>query len=254
MERISRRDFIRDSAFLAGLLFLDGCSSKLPVIEPTSTSSEQAKNIQPTATIGTPSKVEPTATIDTTQFFFNGNFNKNMFLDKWMVTRGDPKINGGFLTLADADIQSKDMFIGGVLQGVIFSSNWKPQNEFTDSSFGFETWAGQNKQCHCGILFKANGHLAVLRSQSDVADKCIGDPQYQAYPPIPNWDVIRAYTAVSFSLTWRTDEVILQVSGNGQTSQVSYSGRAIPNLPLHLRFYAQYGEKYKADEIVLSQK
>jgi hypothetical protein len=171
--------------------------------------------------------------------------------NKWDVFEGNPVVSGGWLTLSGADIQSKPVFRSGILQGVIQSSDWKPQSQFTDSSFGFEIWTGNNGQCHYGILFKASGHLAVLRSQPDANGDCFGDPLYQAYPAISNWDAIRAGGTVSFTLSWCSDSVALEVSGNGQEGQASYTGQAVPTVPLKIRLYVQPSETYKIDYIRL---
>ena len=253
MKELDRRAFLKMSLILAGTFALPGCVRRPQITEPKPTIDGQLDKIKPTATVNNSIKVEPTATIyNPMEFFFNDTFNNAMFLDKWRVYRGNPKVRGGFLMLSETDIQSKDMFNSGILQGVISSHNWKPQDQFTDSSFGFETWAGKDDRCHSGVLFKANGHLAVLRSQPYVDDKCMGDPEHQVYPPIPNWDAIRAKYVVSFKLNWNADEIILQVNGNGLTEQVSYSGPAIPKGPLNLRFYTQIGELYEAHNIALS--
>lgn len=170
---------------------------------------------------------------------------------KWDVFEGNPVANGGWLTLSGANIQSKSVFGSGILQGVIQSSDWKPQNQFTDSSFGFEIWTGSNNQCHYGILFKASGHLAVLSPQPGIDGNCSGDPLYQAYPPVSNWDTIRAGSTVSFTLSWLPDSVTLKVSGNGQEGQASYIGQAIPTVPLKIRLYSQTNETYKIDYVRL---
>jgi len=170
----------------------------------------------------------------------------------WDVFRGNPVVGEGWLTLSDAEILSRPVFRGGTLQGVIQSSDWKPQQgQFTDSSFGFEIWTGSNGQCHYGILFKASGHLVVLRPQPDVNGNCSGDPLYQAYPPVSNWDAIQAGNTVSFTLSWCSNNVALQVSGNGQEGQASYAGQAVPNVPQKIRLNAQSTETYKIDYVHL---
>jgi len=183
---------------------------------------------------------------------FNDEFGGNEFnRNKWDIFGGNPVASGGWLTLSEANIQSKKVFSGGILQGVIQSSDWKPQNQFTDSSFGFETWAGNENKCHYGIVFKASGHLAVLRPLPDSNGNCSGDPRYQAYPPIPNWETIRAGGIVSFTINWSPEDVTLKVNGNGQEEQASYSGQAIPTVPLKIRLYSQNGETYKIDYVRL---
>lgn len=170
--------------------------------------------------------------------------------NKWHVFEGNPTVNGGQLALSGpVDIQSIDKFNSGTLQGFIHSSDWKPQSgQFTDSSFGFETWEGN---CHYGIIFKPSGHLAILRPQPDPNGNCSGDPQYQAYSLIPNWDKIRAGGTVSFTLDWCPDRVTLTVSGNGQEERVSYEGPAMPDVSLGIRWYSQPNETYTTDYIRL---
>jgi len=183
---------------------------------------------------------------------FNDEFDgSELDEDKWEVFEGSPAVSGGWLTLSETDIQSRLGFHSGILQGVIQSSDWKPQSQFSDSSFGFEIWTGNNGQCHYAILFKASGHLAVLRSQPDGDGNCFGDPLHQAYPPVSNWDAIRAGDTVSFTLSWCSDSVALEVSGNGQEGQSSYTGQAVPTVPLKIRLYAQPSETYKIDHIRL---
>lgn len=172
-------------------------------------------------------------------------------LDKWDVFTGTPVVGGGWLTLSGADIQAKSVFRGGILQGVIQSSDWVSQSQLTDSSFGFEIWTGNNGKCHYGALFKASGHLAVLSPQPDANGDCSGDPLYQAYPPLSNWDAIRAGSTVSFTLHWYSDSVALEVSGNGQEEQAFYTGPAAPTVPLEIRLYAQPSETYMIDSIRL---
>ncbi len=181
---------------------------------------------------------------------FNDDFDgSELDRGKWDVFGGNPVVGGGWLTLSSANIQSKSVFDGGVLQGVIQSSDWKPQQgQFTDSSFGFEIWNGE---CHYGIVFKPSGHLAVLRPVPSTGGNCSGDPLYQAYPSIPNWDTIRAGGTVSFTLSWSSDSVTLKVSGNGQEGQAYYAGQAVPNVPLKIRLYAQNGENYQIDYVRL---
>lgn len=182
---------------------------------------------------------------------FNDEFGgSELDRDKWDVFEGNPT-GGGWLTLSGANIQSKPLFGGGILQGIIQSSDWKPLNQFTDSSFGFEIWTGSNNECHYGIVFKSSGHLAVLRPLPDADGKCSGDPLFQAYPPVSNWDTIRTGNTVSFTLSWCSDSVTLKVSGNGQEGQASYTGQALPNVPLKIRLYAQAAEEYKIDYVRL---
>jgi len=171
---------------------------------------------------------------------------------KWDVFRGNPVVKDGWLTLTDADVESQATFSCGDLQGVIQSSDWRPHDQFTDSSFGFEMWTGANGQCHYGALLKASGHLAMLRPQPDINGDCSGDPLYQAYPAISNWDVVRASSTILFTISWRSGIVTATVSGNGQAGEASYVGQAVPNVPLKIRLYANSSETYQVDYMRLS--
>jgi hypothetical protein len=85
---------------------------------------------------------------------------------------------------------------------VITSADWQPQTLGTDSSFGFENFAGANGRCHYGVILMANGHLGLLRAQPDADGNCSGDPVDQAHIPISNWDAVRAGGTVHITLTW----------------------------------------------------
>jgi len=230
----------------------------LPCLIVITTQSSEISATQGSIVLPTPSSFasKPCSFLDAdsgSPVLFSDEFDGNeLDRDKWEVFPGALVVGEGWLTLSDADIQSKSVFRGGRLQGVIWSSDWKSQQgQFTDSSFGFEHWTGSNGRCHYGILFKASGHLALLRPQPDVNGDCSGDPLYQAYPPISNWDTIRAGNTVSFALSWCSENVTLQVSGNGQEGQTSYTGQAVPNAPLKIRLSAQPTETYKIDYVRL---
>jgi hypothetical protein len=175
---------------------------------------------------------------------------------KWDVFKGNPIVSGGWLTLPGAEIQSKAAFGCGILQGVIQSTDWKPQSQFTDSSFGFEIWTGTNNQCHYGATFKASGHLAVLRSLPDGNGNCSGDPQFQAYVPVSNWDTIRSGGIVSFTLTYSNSVVLTISDGLSNNGQAIYTDQAVPTVPLKIRLYAHtfdtsLAENYHIDYIRL---
>ena len=190
---------------------------------------------------------------------FDGN---GLDLSRWEVYTGTPTVSGGWLTLPGAEIQSKREFVCGTLQGVIQSSDWKPHDEFTDSSFGFEIWEGADGKCHHGVVFKANGHLGLLRSKPDAENKCKGqsegipgrdadDPYYQDYLAIPNWNAIAATGTVTFTLTW-SKSVTLEVSDGQSNGQVyTDTSPAIPTVPLKIRLYATPTETYNIDYIRL---
>jgi hypothetical protein len=179
---------------------------------------------------------------------------------KWEVYTGTPTVSGGWLTLHGADIQSKQRFVCGTLQAVIQSSDWMPHDELTDSSFGLEIWEGADGKCHYGVVFKANGHLGLLRSEPVTNSTCVSqsvgipghqpdDPKYQAYPPIPNWDAIRATGTVAFTLTW-SKSVTLEVNGGQSSGQVyTDTSEAIPTASLKIRLYAMPTETYQIDYV-----
>jgi hypothetical protein len=47
-------------------------------------------------------------------------------------------------------------------------------------------------EAHYGLIFIASGHLGLLRPASDSLGDCTGDPLYQEYVEVPNWDSIRS--------------------------------------------------------------
>jgi hypothetical protein len=121
---------------------------------------------------------------------------------------------------------------------MIQSTDWKSQTEFTDSSFGFEIWTGTSNHCHYGVTFKANGHLAVLKSNPDINGSCEGNLLYQEYIPISNWDTIRADGTIFFTLTY-SNTVTLTVHDNLLNSgDATYTGVAVPSTPLKIRLLA----------------
>jgi hypothetical protein len=186
---------------------------------------------------------------------FSDTFNIDGDLSKWDVYGGAPIVSSGWLTLTAAEVQSKTRFSSGILKGVIRSSNWKPQNEFTDSSVGLERWDGQYGNCHYGVVFKANGYLGLLRSKPDVNNDCANqsagipgrlpaDPYYQDYIAIPNWSAITTIGTVNFTLTW-SKAVTLEVSNQPMTmTSLVYTDTslAIPphDIPLDIRLYSHW--------------
>ena len=179
-------------------------------------------------------------------------------LTKWDVIRGSPTVDDGKLTLPGAatraEIQGKTRFQYAVLQAAIESADWKSQTQGTDSSFGFEIWTGANGQCHYGVILIANGHLGVLRSQPDANDNCSGDPEYQAYVPISNWDAVREAGIVYLTLTWSPNGVTLDVNdGVSNSGRACYEGEAVPDVPLEVRLNADYDENYHVDYVRVYQ-
>jgi hypothetical protein len=180
---------------------------------------------------------------------FNGS---ELNLGKWDVFKGNPTVSEGELVLSGgnttAEIQSKQELLYGVLQMVITSSSWKPQAEVTDSSFGLEHFKGTNGQCHYAVLFMANGHLGLLRSEPVEDDNCFGDPKYQAFIPISNWDAVRAKGTVIVTLTWAPNSVMLHVNdGSANSGDASYPGIALPATSLKIRLNADVNENYSID-------
>ncbi|MBN1680850.1 MAG: hypothetical protein JW966_11205 [Anaerolineae bacterium] len=185
--------------------------------------------------------------------FFVDEFDGSVLAtSRWIIIKGTPILGGGWLALADdTDIQSVPaVFTGGMLRGVIRSSDWKPHGTFTDTSVGFEIWSGGNGKCHSGVVFKPSGHLGILRPQPDEDGNCDEDPENQAYTTISNWDEIRAGDgAIWFELSWRPDLVSLEVRGNEQVGEASLTGDAIPQDSLRIRLYVQPGESFEFDYI-----
>lgn len=213
---------------IIGVLFVNGCVFSTAAQTPTShISSGQASLV------------------------FGDEFNgSELDLAKWYLFSGTPIESGGWITLAGANIQSKTEFTGGVLTGIIRSTDWRPLGEFTDSSFGFEIWGGADGICHYGVIFKASGQLGLLRSQPDAEGKCKDqsknipghtvpdDPVYQDFIAIPNWDAMKASNTLAFTLTW-SSSVTLEVSDGSLVGLVfTDTSPAIPSVPLRIRLYA----------------
>ncbi|MGH9832115.1 MAG: hypothetical protein ACRD9Y_03795 [Blastocatellia bacterium] len=175
---------------------------------------------------------------------------------RWDTFRGRPVVRDGKLTLAaDAnnrvDVQTKGtrMFLYGVMAATIDSSSWKPNGQTTDTSFGFEIFGSGD--CHYGVVMIANGNLGMLRAEPDATGKCTGDPKFQEYQPIPNWDALRARRKLFVTLVWAPTGVILRVSNGEITSEVrSKPGSdAIPNVPMRVRLNADFNETYTIESI-----
>ena len=179
---------------------------------------------------------------------------------RWVTYRGKPRATKGMLELDGAEVQSKDGFRYGVLEGVVYSTDWISPDRFTDSSFGFEIWAGAKGQCHAGVVFKPSGHLGLLNATPDPDGNCTGDPvpgQEQAYVEISNWKAVCASGRVKFVLSWLPDKVLLQVSDGGSNQgEALYSGPVLPDKPLRVRLYAHtfasgQADHFKIDSISL---
>jgi hypothetical protein len=189
------------------------------------------------------------------QWPFDDEFNGTQLdTSKWITIKGSPTVGGGQLTLpggtTKAEIQSATLFQYKILEMAITSSDWKAQPQKTDSSFGFEIWTGANGQCHYGVILVANGTLGVIRSEPDGENKCTGDPKYQEYPPISNWDAVRAAGTIYLTLIWSSSNVTLYVNDGGSNSgQASYAGDAIPTVQAKVRLNADLNETYRVDYV-----
>ncbi len=170
-------------------------------------------------------------------------------LSKWFVVRDAPYVADGALHLdggsTRSEVQSVPLFSYGQFQMTISSSDWI--STYTDSSFGLENFAAGN--CHYGAILIGSGHLGLLRSVPDLSGNCTGDPLYQEYHQIPNWDAIRAAERIVVDLTWIPGEVTLQVSSTGGSSVVSSTGLAVPNVPMRFRLNADVNRNYDVDSV-----
>ena len=186
----------------------------------------------------------------TTTIFADEFIGTSLNSKKWVVVHGNPRVANGKLTLTGgvsrrAEIQSRRKFGYSVMKMVITSSYWKPQNETTDSSFGYEIWKGANGNCHYGVVLVANGNLGLLRSEPDASGNCYGDPKFQAYVPISNWDVIRAGKTIRVTLIWDPTSVTLNVSSGTNSGTAYYLGTAEPIDQLKICLNVDTSEKYK---------
>lgn len=181
-------------------------------------------------------------------------FNNNVLnLTKW-DKQGDVTVDGGKLILsgdatARAEVQSKCQFRYAILQATIESPDWVTHTEHTDSSFGFELWRGDNEQCHYGVIFISDGHLGLLRPEPDINNECSVDPEHQEYPKIPNWNQIRASNRITLTLTWSQTSVTLDVTDGSHSGVVSYTGLALPTVPLEIRLNTDFCETYYIDYV-----
>jgi hypothetical protein len=190
----------------------------------------------------------PLPTVTPIPLLFEDEFDSDLSL--WKMFHGSPLIQAGKLVLVGsgtekAEIQSEYTLQSGVLQAKIESPNWG--REGSDTSFGFEIW---DETCHSAVIFKTSGHLAVLRPQPDTSNKCSGDPTYQEYKPISNWNILRASQTVYLILSWSPSRVTLNVNGDDSTrGEASYTGEAIPTVPLRVRLNSDLNETYNIDYV-----
>jgi hypothetical protein len=153
---------------------------------------------------------------------------------RWTVITGTVAVHEGALWLADAEVQSREVFTYGVLQATIASSDWKTQDAFTDASFGFERWEGA---CHSGVLLKGSGHLAVLQNSNCPAI-------VEEYLPLAGWDdAIEVASTFYLTLAWSPGGVTLHVS-DGAGYDVQVTSTLAPTVPLTLRFNTYWAEPH----------
>lgn len=170
-------------------------------------------------------------------------------LNKWMVIRDTPFVSGGFLHLIGdssdrSEVQSVPTFLYGEYKIVVESAaDWF--HSYTDSSFGLESFSPQN--CHYGMTFIASGHLGLLRAEPDAQGNCTGDPKYQDYIQVPNWDLIRSGQRVFLDFKWQRGSVQLLVEGNGYSGIASSTGPAVPATPLRFRLNSDYNQAFAVD-------
>jgi len=248
MRKVERA--LTSGAMIAGLLFGGvGCASTTG-----GQNSNETLSTRPTRTeIAVRSTATPTVSVETTKPTSTPeSFSRILPYGGyvWNVYTGIPKVDGQEILIpGSTDVQSEDVFYDGVLQGELLSLR-TPNGESSGSSLGFERWWSTSKGvCHYGVLLKTNGNLAVFSPKIDENGKCAGDLLVQDYLPIPNWDTIRAGGVISFTLGWNSKNVLLKVSGNGKEEQISYSGPAIPDVPLGIRLYAQDNDGYRVKNL-----
>lgn len=176
----------------------------------------------------------------------------------WNVFHGTPQVMNGILVLAGdmatrAEIQSTMSFRPGVvLQIALTSSDLKPQppEVRTDTSFGFEFFTGANGQCHYGVLMTGKGVLGLLHPAPDANGNCSGDPLFQEYQALPNWESLRAGQTIIMTLIWTLAGATLHVSGvNAGAVTRSTDLMAVPDVPLRLRLNVDFGEMYHIDYV-----
>ena len=173
----------------------------------------------------------------------------------WAIFHGEPRVVGDRLLLAAdaasrAEVQTRRRFLYGLLRIAIDSDDFRPQSEFTDTSFGYEVFAGGNGECHYAALLSGGGHLGLLRARPDANGDCSGDPEDQAFLPIPNWDAMRTRGKAIVTLLWKPDVVTLRVTNGGRREGVArYTGVAIPSEPMAIRLNADFEETHFIDSV-----
>jgi hypothetical protein len=175
--------------------------------------------------------------------------------DRWTVIKGQPRIADGCLILASSngsatDIQSTETYGAGTLDIAIRSEHWRAQDRFTDSSFGLEIWEGRNGRCHSGIVMNGNGHLAVMRAKPEPTGICQGDPDFQVYKRLSDWDRLRLQKSLQLTIEWSPEAVRLRARADGIEGHAVVATRAFgPLQRFRLRLNVAPGDVFAVERI-----
>lgn len=172
---------------------------------------------------------------------FYDNFDSG-FLDtaKWDSISGNYIVENGRLILISnlakrikTDVQSDGTFPYGKLEIIAGSSNWKSGrlNDTTDTSIGFEIFYG--KGCHNGIVI-TNGTMGILRAFPIVSDSCSGNPIFQRYFSIPNWDSLRK-SENKYTIVWTNESIDLIINDRDTLRHETIPQDSIPNRDMKIR-------------------
>ena len=211
--------------------------------------------------------------IDDTNFIYLPLVQNNSFLifkdeflepklsSDWIEVKGSPYIDEGKLILIDSEVQSVAEYSEGVLIINIKSPDFKNITDpvFTDGSVAVEIWNGLNNSCHYGIGFKPNGHVFILKSQPNgnndcsqqsagIADRLPGDPKYQEFYSIENWDsfVESNLDTVSVRITWNNQETTIYISDGTYIDQTISSNLKI-DVPMKIRLNTAWDEPHESE-------
>lgn len=157
----------------------------------------------------------------------------------WQPLHAPPAFENGELVLSSSlcdstksEIQSQQEFLYGSLEFVARSSHWKSDSADStiDTSIGFETF---DKNCHDGIVI-TNGALGVLRAFPKSNGECRGDPAFQKYFDIPNWEVLRK-NENKYRIDWSPESISLWINGQAALFCVPVPRDSMPNRPMKIR-------------------
>ncbi len=157
----------------------------------------------------------------------------------WLSLHASPMFENGKLVLASdlvppvkSEIQTWREFFYGSLEIVAGSSHWQSDSadRKIDTSIGFETF---DKKCHDGIVV-TNGTLGVLRAFPCANGECAGDPVFQKYFKIPNWEVLRK-TTNKYRIDWSPESISLWVNGQIVLFCVPVPRDSMPIRPMRIR-------------------